>query len=160
VEASLHDIYGQLSNPRSQHVAFHVGLSFAMPLWYVGFRAVDSARSIVGMDRKEFLLSLTVLWIVFACLLLLRSQLLGPRAGHTFCTVESFEEVAKAIHDCAFVNTDLPVVLSLVTSLACLLVHHTGRQSTSFRVPCRRCIAARRNNACSQSRSSKSWMLL
>jgi len=33
--------------------------------------------------------------------------------GHTFCTVEQFEEVAKAIGECAFVTSDLPVVLSL-----------------------------------------------
>jgi len=33
--------------------------------------------------------------------------------GHTLCTVEQFEEVAKAIGECAFVTSDLPVVLSL-----------------------------------------------
>jgi phosphatidylinositol phospholipase C, delta len=33
--------------------------------------------------------------------------------GRTFCTVESFVEVAKAIAECAFTNSELPVILSL-----------------------------------------------
>eukprot|EP00966_Prymnesium_polylepis_P056273 1301956-Prymnesium_polylepis.2 len=33
--------------------------------------------------------------------------------GHTFCTTITFEEVAKAIGEFAFVNHELPVVLSL-----------------------------------------------
>jgi len=33
--------------------------------------------------------------------------------GNSFCTVEQFEEVASAVGDCAFVTTDLPVILSL-----------------------------------------------
>jgi len=33
--------------------------------------------------------------------------------GHTFCTVEKFEEVAKAIGECAFITSDLPVILSM-----------------------------------------------
>ena len=39
----------------------------------------------------------------------------GPTVthGHTFCTVENFSEVAKAIGTCAFVTSDLPVILSL-----------------------------------------------
>ena len=39
----------------------------------------------------------------------------GPKVthGHTFCTVEQFSEVAKAISECAFVTSELPVILSL-----------------------------------------------
>jgi len=33
--------------------------------------------------------------------------------GHTFCTVEAFQEVAKALSECAFVTSELPVVLSM-----------------------------------------------
>jgi len=33
--------------------------------------------------------------------------------GHTFCTVENFEEVVKAIAETAFITSELPVVLSL-----------------------------------------------
>eukprot|EP00966_Prymnesium_polylepis_P180791 4187252-Prymnesium_polylepis.2 len=33
--------------------------------------------------------------------------------GHTFTTVETIENVVRAIADCAFVTTDSPVVLSL-----------------------------------------------
>jgi len=33
--------------------------------------------------------------------------------GHTFCTSISFEEVAKAVNECAFVTSNLPVILSL-----------------------------------------------
>jgi hypothetical protein len=38
-----------------------------------------------------------------------------PRAllGHTFCTVELFDEVAKAVAECSFVTSSLPVILSL-----------------------------------------------
>jgi len=63
----------------------------------------------------------------------------GPRVdsplvthGHTFCTTEHFSEVANAISDCAFVTSDLPVILSLEmhcspkqqNSLAHMLVAH------------------------------------
>ena len=34
-------------------------------------------------------------------------------AGHTFCTVERFQNVVDAIADCAFVTSDLPVILSM-----------------------------------------------
>lgn len=39
----------------------------------------------------------------------------GPKVthGHTFCTVEQFDEVAKAVAECAFVTSELPVILSL-----------------------------------------------
>jgi len=33
--------------------------------------------------------------------------------GHTFCTTVSFVEVARAVEECAFVNCELPVILSL-----------------------------------------------
>ena len=33
--------------------------------------------------------------------------------GHTFCTIEKFNEVARAVAECAFVNSELPVMLSL-----------------------------------------------
>ena len=33
--------------------------------------------------------------------------------GNTFCTKCTFEEVAKAVAECAFVNSELPVMLSL-----------------------------------------------
>jgi hypothetical protein len=33
--------------------------------------------------------------------------------GHTLCTVERFDAVAKAVKDCAFEITDFPVILSL-----------------------------------------------
>ena len=33
--------------------------------------------------------------------------------GHTFCTTVLFDEVAKAIGECAFTASDLPVILSL-----------------------------------------------
>ena len=33
--------------------------------------------------------------------------------GNTFCTTEKFDEVAKAVGECAFVAADLPVILSL-----------------------------------------------
>ena len=33
--------------------------------------------------------------------------------GHTFCTVEAFREVAKALSECAFITSELPVVLSM-----------------------------------------------
>lgn len=33
--------------------------------------------------------------------------------GGTFCTVEQFDEVAKAIADCAFTISDYPVIVSL-----------------------------------------------
>eukprot|EP00966_Prymnesium_polylepis_P120325 2780436-Prymnesium_polylepis.1 len=34
-------------------------------------------------------------------------------AGHTFCTIERFEEIAKAVRQCGFVTSDLPIILSL-----------------------------------------------
>ena len=34
-------------------------------------------------------------------------------AGHTFCTVETFDAVAVAVGECAFVTSKLPVFLSL-----------------------------------------------
>ena len=34
-------------------------------------------------------------------------------SGHTFCTVETFSAVAKAVAECAFVTSELPVILSL-----------------------------------------------
>jgi|EP00966_Prymnesium_polylepis_P144346 hypothetical protein len=37
----------------------------------------------------------------------------SPPQGHTFCTVESFEEVATAVADFAFATTRLPVIMSL-----------------------------------------------
>ena len=54
--------------------------------------------------------------------------------GHTFCTVEQFNEVAKAISECAFVTSELPVILSLEMHckpaqqrvLANMLVEHLG----------------------------------
>eukprot|EP00966_Prymnesium_polylepis_P320889 7377240-Prymnesium_polylepis.1 len=33
--------------------------------------------------------------------------------GHTFCTVETFEEVAKAVNECGFLTSEMPVILSL-----------------------------------------------
>eukprot|EP00966_Prymnesium_polylepis_P308420 7127592-Prymnesium_polylepis.1 len=33
--------------------------------------------------------------------------------GMTFCTVVKFEEVTKAVAECAFVNSDQPVILSM-----------------------------------------------
>ena len=36
-----------------------------------------------------------------------------PLAGHTFCTVEQFSSVSKAIDECAFILSELPVILSL-----------------------------------------------
>ena len=33
--------------------------------------------------------------------------------GHTLCTVEQFNEVAKAIAECAFITSELPVIVSL-----------------------------------------------
>jgi len=39
--------------------------------------------------------------------------------GHTFCTVESFDAVAKAVADCAFVTSDLAVILSLEMHCKC-----------------------------------------
>jgi hypothetical protein len=36
--------------------------------------------------------------------------------GHTFCSVETFEEVVKAVADCGFTTSDLPVILSLKVS--------------------------------------------
>jgi len=33
--------------------------------------------------------------------------------GHTFCTIEKFDAVARAIGECAFITAELPVVLSL-----------------------------------------------
>jgi len=33
--------------------------------------------------------------------------------GHTFCTVEQFSSVSKAIDECAFILSELPVILSL-----------------------------------------------
>ena len=54
--------------------------------------------------------------------------------GHTFCTIEQFNEVAKAISECAFVTSELPVILSLEMHckpaqqrmLANMLVEHLG----------------------------------
>eukprot|EP00966_Prymnesium_polylepis_P150298 3471949-Prymnesium_polylepis.1 len=34
-------------------------------------------------------------------------------SGHTFVTSERFDEVAKAVQECAFTTSELPVVLSL-----------------------------------------------
>ena len=45
-----------------------------------------------------------------------RIQLTGGIASlcrQTFCSVETFEEVAKAVADCGFTTSDLPVILSL-----------------------------------------------
>eukprot|EP00966_Prymnesium_polylepis_P180355 4176484-Prymnesium_polylepis.1 len=36
--------------------------------------------------------------------------------GHTFCTIEKFSEVAKAIGQCAFATSEMPVLLSLEVS--------------------------------------------
>jgi hypothetical protein len=33
--------------------------------------------------------------------------------GNTFCSIELFEEVARGIQECAFVTSELPVVLSM-----------------------------------------------
>lgn len=33
--------------------------------------------------------------------------------GHTFCTVEPFDEVAKSLAECAFVMSNLPVIISM-----------------------------------------------
>jgi|EP00966_Prymnesium_polylepis_P209707 hypothetical protein len=33
--------------------------------------------------------------------------------GHTFCTRVLFDDVAAAIGECAFVTTELPIILSL-----------------------------------------------
>ncbi|KAL1507854.1 hypothetical protein AB1Y20_007462 [Prymnesium parvum] len=54
--------------------------------------------------------------------------------GHTLCTVEKFEDVARAIAECAFLTSDLPVILSLEMhcsvgqqfKLACDLIKHLG----------------------------------
>jgi len=39
--------------------------------------------------------------------------------GHTFCTVELFENVAKAVAQCAFATSDMPVMLSLEMHCNC-----------------------------------------
>ena len=54
--------------------------------------------------------------------------------GHTFCTKEDFGAVAKAIGECAFVTSELPVILSLEmhcsppqqNKIAKLLQQHLG----------------------------------
>eukprot|EP00966_Prymnesium_polylepis_P311204 7189773-Prymnesium_polylepis.1 len=38
---------------------------------------------------------------------------LSPLSGHTFCTVVSFDDVARAVAECAFVTSQLPLILSL-----------------------------------------------
>jgi hypothetical protein len=35
------------------------------------------------------------------------------RPGHTFCTIEEFDTVARAVADCAFTASKLPILLSL-----------------------------------------------
>ena len=43
-----------------------------------------------------------------------RSHVRSPEcSGHTFVTVEKFDEVAKAVGEYAFVTSKLPVILSL-----------------------------------------------
>ncbi|KAL1527507.1 hypothetical protein AB1Y20_008897 [Prymnesium parvum] len=59
--------------------------------------------------------------------------------GGTFCTVEQFDEVARAIAECAFVTSELPVMLSLEMHctppqqrrLATMCVLHFGRKLLS-----------------------------
>ena len=54
--------------------------------------------------------------------------------GHTLCTVEQFNEVAKAIAECAFITSELPVIVSLEMhcspkqqrQLASMLTVHLG----------------------------------
>ena len=65
----------------------------------------------------------------------------SPFAGHTFCTIESFNEVAKAVAECAFVTSALPVVLSMEMhcsptqqrQLAQMLVQHVADALLSVR---------------------------
>jgi len=60
--------------------------------------------------------------------------------GHTFCTTEAFDEVAKAVAECAFVASELPVVLSMEmhcsstqqNSLAKMLVQRVGDALLSY----------------------------
>ena len=55
-------------------------------------------------------------------------------SGHTFCTVERFENVAVAVAETAFENSELPVILSLEMhcgpkqqhKLATMLLEHLG----------------------------------
>ena len=54
--------------------------------------------------------------------------------GHTFCTVVHFDAVAKAVAECAFVTSKLPIILSLEMhcspgqqkKLASLMLTHLG----------------------------------
>ena len=63
--------------------------------------------------------------------------------GHTFCTKETFDAVAKAIGECAFVTSELPVILSLEMHcsseqqrrIAAMLVEHVGDALLSVRAP-------------------------
>jgi len=60
--------------------------------------------------------------------------------GHTWCTAEKFEAVAEAISECAFVNSELPVILSLEmhcntqqrNMLAKMLVENIGDRLLKF----------------------------
>ena len=64
--------------------------------------------------------------------------------GHTFVTIEGFGAVAEAIADCAFVTSELPVILSLEMhcsppqqrQLAELLMHHLGATLLSYEELC------------------------
>jgi len=47
--------------------------------------------------------------------------------GHTFCTKETFEAVIKAIAECAFVTSKLPVVLSLEMHCTAKQQHKIGK---------------------------------
>eukprot|EP00966_Prymnesium_polylepis_P034116 793257-Prymnesium_polylepis.1 len=55
--------------------------------------------------------------------------------GHTWCTVERFEDVIKAVAECAFFTSELPVILSLEMhcspkqqhKLAQKMVEHLGQ---------------------------------
>jgi phosphatidylinositol phospholipase C, delta len=64
--------------------------------------------------------------------------------GHTFCTVEKFGEVSKAIADCAFIASALPVILSMEMhcspkqrgTLARIMVFHMEHMLLTVRCPC------------------------
>ena len=61
--------------------------------------------------------------------------------GHTFCTKETFDAVARAVGECAFVTSELPVILSLEMHcspeqqhrIAQMLVKHVGDALLSVR---------------------------
>ena len=50
--------------------------------------------------------------------------------GHTFCTIESFENCAKAVGACAFIVSELPVILSLEVCLSSSNARETSDEPT------------------------------